>query len=370
MAKTKKEAPPVGTPSQQLLEKVSKLRSLSMVKTADEAMDMSVECVSTGFPQLDRILRPVNGGWPRGRHAEVYSRREQSGKSSLMIQAAAAFQQAGLTCALANIENASTVEFFNALGLSTDVNHPTLCAPLLIGDMVGQLSAEEYLQAVKDTSSIVDFIGVDSVAAMDTAANLAKSVDEAKGMGGISQPLGGSIRSNLHPQAFIMWLNQSRCKIGAFNPAGGPVYCQPGGMAVGFFSSLRLEMSNIEKLKEKDSGDPIGFVVQIFTAKNRLGPPYRNCKLKYLFGEGFSSLWDYMDMAIKLGVIEKSGSWYEFTLTGDRAQGFMALYRLIKADPNLTAQLKHAIDGEAESEARVAENVDQALQFEPTRLEE
>jgi recombination protein RecA len=146
-----------------------------MVKTADEAMDMTVQCVSTGFPQLDRILRPVNGGWPRGRHAEVYSRREQSGKSSLMIQAAAAFQQAGLTCALANIENASTVEFFNALGLSTDVNHPTLCAPLLIGDMVGQLSAEEYLQAVKDTSSIVDFIGVDSVAAMDTAANLANS---------------------------------------------------------------------------------------------------------------------------------------------------------------------------------------------------
>ena len=339
-----------------------------MVTTADNAMDMSVECVPTGFPQLDRILRPKNGGWPRGRHGEVYSRKEQSGKTSLMLQAAAAFQRAGLMTALDNAEGSSTIEFMHQLGLSTDVNHPTLCAPLMIGGR-NVYSAEEHLQTIKDVSPLVDFIGVDSVAALDKAANLAKNVDEAKGMGGISQELGGSIRSNLYPRAFIMWLNQSRCKIGAFNPSGGPVYCQPGGMAVGFFSSLRLELSNVEKLKEKDSGDPIGFVTQIFTVKNRLGPPYRNCKLKYIFGEGFSWLWDYMDMAMKLGAIEKSGSWYSFS--GQRAQGFMPLYRLIKETPELLAELKQIVDGDSAGAAElIAENVDQPLQFDPAKLDE
>jgi recombination protein RecA len=166
-----------------------------------------------------------------------------------------------------------------------------------------------------------------------------------------------------------MWLNQSRVAVGAYNPMGGPVYCQPGGKAVGFFATLRLELSNIDKLKENKDADPVGFIVQVFASKNRLGPPYRNCKMKYIFGEGFSWLWDYMDMGIKLGAIEKSGSWYEFD--GQRMQGYMPMYHLIKGSPELSAQLRHVVDGNAAAEAEiVAQNVDQPLQFDPAKLDE
>jgi recombination protein RecA len=342
-----------------------------MVKTADEAMDMEVETISTSFPQLDRILRPVRGGIPRGKHMEVYSRREQCGKTSLMVQIAASCQRQGFTTNLGDVEGSQTKSFHHAMGLSTDPNHPTLCSPLMLGISDTQYSAEQYLNAIKEMSAIVDFIGVDSVAALDSAANLAKDADEAKGMGGIAKLLGENIRNNLRAKATIMWLNQSRQKVGAFSPTGGTVYCQPGGMAIGFFSTVRLELSQIEKLKAPGTEDPIGFKTQIFTAKNRLGPPFRNCKLNYVFGEGFSALWDYMDMGIKLGVITKSGSWYNFEPSNERlGQGFMNAYALIKQTPHLFELLKQHVDGDNAAAELVGELVDQKLEFDPTQLAE
>jgi len=340
-----------------------------MVKTADEAMDMEVETVATSFPQLDRILRPVRGGMPQGKHVEVYSRIQQVGKTSLMVQIAASFQKQGLTVALGDVEGSQTKSFHHTLGVSTDPNHPTLCSPLMLGISDTQYSAEEYLKAIKEMSMIVDFIGVDSVAALESAANLNKEADEQKGMGGIAKLLGENIRNNLRAKACIMWLNQSRMKIGAFSPSGGPVYCQPGGMAIGFFSTVRLELSQVEKLKAPGTEDPIGFKTQIFTSKNRLGPPFRNCKLNYIFGEGFSPLWDYMDMGIKLGVLEKSGSWY--SMQNERiGQGFMNAYAFIKDHPQMFQTLKDCVDGDNAATELVGELVDQKLEFDPTTLVE
>jgi recombination protein RecA len=311
----------------------------------------------------------VRGGLPRGEHVEVYSRREQCGKTSLMVQCGASCQHQGGQVAIGDVEVAHTTGFYNSLGLVTDAKHKTLCAPIMLGIADTQYSAEQYFDAIHQLSPIVDFIGVDSIAAIEKANNLTKSAGEQNDMGGISKILGEHIRTTLHGKACIVWLNQSRMKVGAFSPTGGPIYTQPGGMAPGFFSTLRLELSQVEKLKIPGTEDPIGFKTQIFTAKNRLGPPFRNCKLNYVFGEGFSILWDYMDMGIKLNIIEKSGSWY--SMDNQRlGQGFMNAYALLKTTPHLFDFLKQAIDGDAASEDLIKEQVDQKMQFDPTELAE
>lgn len=349
----KKKEVPVGTleaasAGEALKRELSALPKdvLSIVKTADQLINLDVQCVPSGFPGLDKILRPIDGGIPLGRDLEIYSRLPETGKSSIALAILKSFQLQGLRTAYVDAECTLTEQYLNQLGILTrdGPERPGIIPVLIVRSQEEVIPAETILNAVRALSKMVDLVVVDSIAALEKEDNLAKDDGDPNQMGGIAKLLGESIRKNLAKRAAVIWLNQSRQTMGGM-PGMGPQYVTPGGKAVGFFSSVRLELSQVERLKIGKDDDPYGIAVKVFTAKNKIAPQFKSVTLKYIFGDGFSSIDDYIQAGLKAGVIEKSGSWY--SMQGERlGQGYLNTYKVFKDDPARFEQLKRLIDGE------------------------
>lgn len=340
-------------------------------KLADDYSDMDVEFIRTGFPSFDLAINKDGGGLPRGRHVEIFAKKESSGKTSLALAFAKTFQDKGMSTTLIDIEKTVTGKYLKMHGIQTRPEEDVTKIPLGIkrseinpdSDDNMDLYLEDILDTVTNASKIEDLIIIDSVDALVTEEEAQKTADKNARVGGISMKLSQFFRKNTNTHACCLWINQTRQSPGAYSPQGGVTYVTSGGRALPFYASIRLELSVIEKLKEGEN-DPYGFICKVLVVKNKLGAPWRTCNLYYINGEGFSKAYDYFSLAVKMGIVFKGGAgWYTFykkTLKDGlkkeelahpdnvylKMQGELKTYQAIRDNPELYKALVSKVNGE------------------------
>jgi recombination protein RecA len=323
-----------------------------LVQMAEDAPDMSVKCVSTGFPQLDNILHTSLNGLPLERDVEIFSKETEVGKTSIVLNFVEAFQKQGLRTLIIDAERTLTPEYLNNMGIVTkSADNPEVAATRLMRpDDIA--SAEATLNVVRACSNIFDLIVVDSIGALCLAGDLAKLADDDSKVAGISKLLSDHFKKTVKKRACVVWVNQTRSYIG-YNSTGQQKFVTMGGRALPFWGSIRLDLSIVERLKGSDE-EFYGFKTAFYTNKNKLSPPWRTAILTYIFGEGFSRTYDYFELAKRKRIITKNGAWLQF---GDiKAQGDLNFYKRMKAEPALFDDIKHAVN---EEEPELKEKTDE-----------
>lgn len=329
----------------ELTKELSKSKFSDMLELAENITDMSVDCISTGFPQLDVILHSQKKGLPQGRDIEIFSKEPEVGKTSLGLQILKNWQSLGKRTLIVDVERTITTDYLNQLGIITKTDDPKIVAVRMAKPNTA-MAAEEVLDLVKESSQIFDLIVVDSIGALDTKANLDKDTDEVAKIGAMALLLSNFLKKNVLKRATVIWMNQTRQVVGGWNPTGQIRYATMGGRALPFFGTIRLDLNIIDK--QKDAEDNVyAYTVKVYTQKNKVSPQYRSCLLTYVMGEGFSVTYDYFNMGLKLNVIEKKGGWFQF---GDvKIQGELTFYKRMKTNSDLFDAIKTAIEKELAS---------------------
>ena len=290
-----------------------------------DAADGSVEAVSTGALSLDLALGV--GGLPRGRIVECYG-HESSGKTTLALHVVANAQKAGGTAAFIDAEHALDPGYARKIGVDLDnliVSQPN--------------SGEEALticeQLVK--SGALDVVVVDSVAALTPQAEIDGDIGDAhvglqaRLMSQAMRKLTGVIAQT---KTLLIFTNQVREKIGVM--FGNPE-TTPGGKALKFYASCRLQVQRIGAIKNT-SGQVVGNRTRVKVVKNKVAPPFTEAEFDILYACGISWEGSVLDAALARGVVEKRGSWLSF---GDEqlAQGSLATIDYLRANPEVTAKI-------------------------------
>lgn len=275
---------------------------------------VEAEAISSGSLGLDIALGI--GGLPRGRIVEVYG-PESSGKTTLALHAVAEAQKAGGTCAFVDAEHALDPVYAKKLGVNIE--------ELLIS----QPDAGEQALEIADTlvrSGAVDVLVVDSVAALVPRAELEGEMgDTHVGLQArlMSQALRKLTASVSKSKTMIIFINQIRMKIGVM--FGNPETTS-GGNALKFYSSIRMEIRRIGSIKDRD--EVVGNQTRVKVVKNKLAPPFKVVEFDIMYGEGVSKMGELIDLGIKAGIVEKSGSWFSYDSTRigqgrENAKGFL-----------------------------------------------
>ncbi|MEM8790824.1 MAG: recombinase RecA [Pseudomonadota bacterium] len=276
----------------------------SVMKLGQQEAAMDIEATSTGSLGLDIALGI--GGLPKGRIVEIYG-PESSGKTTLALHTVAEEQKKGGICAFVDAEHALDPVYARKLGVDVD--------ELLIS----QPDAGEQALEITDTlvrSGAVSVIVVDSVAALTPRAELegdmgdAQVGAQARLMSQAMRKLTGSISRS---GCMVIFINQIRMKIGVM--FGSPE-TTTGGNALKFYSSVRLDIRRIGAIKDRD--ETIGNQTRVKVVKNKVAPPFRQVEFDIMYGEGVSKMGELIDLGVKAGVVEKSGSWFSY---GDQRIG-------------------------------------------------
>ncbi|MDA0704652.1 MAG: recombinase RecA [Proteobacteria bacterium] len=261
---------------------------------ADHAVE--IESISTGSLGLDIALGI--GGLPKGRVVEIYG-PESSGKTTLALHVVAEAQKKGGICAFIDAEHALDPGYARKLGVDID--------ELLIS----QPDAGEQALEIADTlvrSGAVDVLVVDSVAALVPRAELEGEMGDthvglqARLMSQALRKLTGSIARS---HTMVIFINQIRMKIGVM--FGNPETTS-GGNALKFYASVRLDIRRIGAIKDKD--EVVGNQTRVKVVKNKVAPPFKVVEFDIMYGEGVSKMGELIDLGVKAGVVEKSGSWF------------------------------------------------------------
>jgi recombination protein RecA len=268
----------------------------SVMKLGQRESVVKADAVSTGSLGLDIALGI--GGLPRGRIIEVFG-PESSGKTTLALHAVAEAQKKGGVAAFVDAEHALDPIYARKLGVDVD--------ELLIS----QPDTGEQALEIADTlvrSGAIDILVVDSVAALTPRAELEGEMGDshvglqARLMSQALRKLTGSISKS---KCMVIFINQIRMKIGVMY---GSPEVTTGGNALKFYASVRLDIRRTGAIKDRD--EIVGNQTRVKVVKNKLAPPFRQVEFDIMYGQGISKMGELVDLGVKAGVVEKSGSWY------------------------------------------------------------
>ena len=309
------------------IAKIEKDYGKGTIMRLGDDISVNVEALSTGSLSLDFALGI--GGVPKGRIIEIYG-PEASGKTTLALHIVASAQKSGGDAAYIDVEHALEPAYARALGVDID--------SLLISQPdTGEQALDITESLVR--SGAIDVIVVDSVAALIPRAELEGEVGDtvvgmlARLMSQAMRRLAGAISKN---NCTVIFINQLRQKIGVMY--GNPE-TTPGGLALKYYASVRIDVRRIETLKA--NGEMIGNRTRAKVVKNKVAPPFRGAEFDIMYGEGISKISEIIDLAVKLELIDKGGAW--FTVNGQRLQGKDAVKEYLTANPEYCDQLEQAI---------------------------
>ena len=309
------------------IAKIEKDYGKGTIMRLGDDISINVEALSTGSLSLDLALGI--GGLPKGRIIEIYG-PEASGKTTLALHAVASAQKAGGDAAYIDVEHALEPGYAQALGV--DINSLLISQP-----DTGEQALDIAESLVR--SGAVDVVVIDSVAALIPRVELEGEVGDtvvgalARLMSQAMRRLAGAISKN---NCTVIFINQLRQKIGVMY--GNPE-TTPGGLALKYYSSVRIDVRRIDTLKV--NGEMVGNRTRAKVVKNKVAPPFREAEFDIMYGEGISKIGEIIDLAVKLEIIDKAGAW--FTVDGQRVQGRDAVKEYLKNNTEVADKIEQQV---------------------------
>lgn len=299
----------------------------AVMKLGDQTVE-PVEVISSGSIGLNNALGV--GGYPRGRIIEIYG-PESSGKTTLALHAIAEAQKNGGIAAMIDAEHA--FDRFYAENLGVDVNNLIMSQPDN-GEQALEIAEKLIL------SGAIDILVIDSVAALTPKSEIEGDMGDrnvgvqARLMSQAMRKLTGAIsRTN----TVCIFINQLREKIGVMF---GPAETTPGGNALKFYASVRIDVRPSTPIKDGDK--MLGKLTKVKIVKNKVAPPFKRAEFDIMFGEGISKAGEIIDLGVENGIIKKSGSWFSYNDT-KLAQGRDAAKQVVLDNPELAEELEAKI---------------------------
>ena len=310
----------------------------SVMKMSDQAQ-VAIPSISTGSLSLDLALGV--GGLPRGRVIEIFG-PESSGKTTLVYHVIAEAQRRGGICAFVDAEHAMDPSYARRIGVNID--------DLLVSQPDNGEQALEISELLI-RSGAVDVVAVDSVAALTPKAEIEGEMGDshvglqARLMSQALRKLAGTLNRT---GTVAVFTNQLREKIGVM--FGNPE-TTPGGRALKFYSSIRLDIRRIETLKE--GVEAVGNRVRVKVVKNKVAPPFKQAEFDIIYGDGISWEGSVLDVALERKMVQKSGSYFSY---GDErlGQGRQNATAFLREHPDVTEQIVHAIRLEEGADAVIS----------------
>ena len=331
MARKKEKNLPTGREKGDLDETVEEIKQRfgegAILKLKD-VRPVDVEAIPTGSLALNLALGI--GGIPRGRVIEIYG-PEATGKSTLALHCAAEVQRKGGTAAFIDAEHALDPDYAKKIGVNTD--------ELLISQPD---SGEQALQIVETLvrSEAVDLIIIDSVAALTPKVEIAGEIGDqhiglqARLMSQALRKLSGIVSKT---KTSVIFLNQTRMKIGVI--FGSPE-TTPGGLALKFYASVRIQLRRIAQIKHGD--EVIASRIRAKIVKNKVAAPFKTAEFDIYYNEGISKSADILNSGVKYGIVKKAGSWLQYE-NSKLGQGIEAAKEFLKENPKIAEKIKQEV---------------------------
>lgn len=307
---------------------ITKTYGAGAVMRLGQAGNMNIDVIPTGSMKLDMALGI--GGVPRGRIVEIYG-AESSGKTTIALHIAAEAQKLGGEVAFIDVEHALDPVYARALGVDID--------SLLVSQPDSGEQALEIAEALV-RSGAIDVLVIDSVAAMTTRAEIDGEMGDNH-VGMLARLMSQAMRKLTSiiskSNCVAIFINQVREKIGVIY--GNPEVT-PGGRALKFYSSVRMEVRKSEAIK--NGTQIIGNATKVKIVKNKVAPPFKECIIDIMYGQGISRTGEVLDLAVDYNIIQKSGSWFSYD--GQRlGQGRDNIKELLKDNPDKMLEIEKKI---------------------------